>query len=182
MSKRLYLLCASLLPLMICTGMIYSIFALYVEELGASRSQIGFLFMASAAVGTVAAPLFGRLSDRMRRRKPIITFSMFAFLVIFVVYALSKSYIEIFPAHAFEGAAWAALGAVAPALIADITPEEERGRAMGIYNTTWNLGWIIGPALGGFLAENFGFRLCFLSCSLMITLGLVLVILFVEEA
>ena len=181
MSKRLYLLCASLLPLMICTGMIYSIFSLYVEDLGATRSQIGILFTASAAVGAVSAPLFGRLSDKLRRRKPVISFSMLAFLVIFVVYALSNSYIEIFPAHALEGAAWAALGAVTPAFIADITPERERGKAMGIYNTTWNLGWIIGPVLGGFLAESFGFKLCFLVCSLMLLFGLILVVLFVEE-
>ena len=177
----MYLLCASLLPLMICTGMIYSILALYVEELGATRSQIGVLFTASAAVGAVAAPLFGRLSDRLRRRKPIISFSMLTFLAIFIAYALARSYAEIFPAHALEGAAWAALGAVTPALIADITPEHERGRAMGVYNTTWNLGWIIGPVLGGFLAEHFGFRFCFLVCSLMILFGLVLVVVFVEE-
>ena len=43
---------------------------------------------------------------------------------------------------------------------------------MGIYNSTWNLGWIIGPSLGGFLSDQIGFRMTFVISVLIIATGL----------
>ncbi|MHC1567345.1 MAG: MFS transporter [Candidatus Syntropharchaeia archaeon] len=180
MKRELYLLCASLLPLMISSGMIYSIFSLYMEDLGASRSQIGLIFTVSAAAGIFAAPLFGRLSDRIGRKKVMII-SMISFSIIFFLYSIARTYIHLFPIQALEGAIWAALGTTIPAFIADIVPAEERGESMGVYNMTWNLGWVIGPVMGGFLAENVGFRWCFSFCAVLILFGLVFLLIFVGE-
>ncbi len=158
---------------MVCSGMIYSVFALFVENLGATMAQIGLVFTVGAASGALAAPLFGRLSDKVGR-KPILLVSMGVFVLVFLLYSLARSYIDVYAIQMMEGVAWAALGATTVALITDIVPAEEKGQAIGMYNMTWNLGWIAGPTLGGFLAETIGFRQTFLICAALIMIGLVM--------
>lgn len=173
MKKSVYAVYASIFPLMVCSGMIYSVFALYVEDLGATRGQIGLVFTVGAATGALAAPLFGKLSDKYGRKR-ILLVSMGIFALVFLLYSLVRNFFDVYLVQGMEGVAWAAMGATAVALIVDIVPGEERGAAIGMYNTTWNLGWIAGPALGGFLAETIGFRQTFLVCSVFILIGLAL--------
>ena len=178
--KQVYLLCGALLPTMICSGIIYSIFALYVNQLGASAAQIGTIYTTGAVAGLVIAPFVGRLSDRHGRR-PIILICLASLAVVFFLYALATSFVTILPVQALEGAAWAALGTVVPALVADLATERERGAFMGVYNQTWYLGWAIGPVLGGILADVIGFRLTFVVCAVTIAAGLTLGFRFVRD-
>ena len=165
---------------MICSGMIYSIFSLYLQELGMSFTQIGIVYTASSISGIIFAPVFGRLSDRVGR-KPIILLTMASFSLVFLLYSLSRTFLHILPAVLLEGGMWAAFGAVMPAFIADIAKERERGAYMGIYNQAWYTGWAIGPFLGGFLADSIGFRLSYIICSIVLLIGLFLVVTFVRE-
>ena len=165
---------------MICSGMIYSIFSLYLRELGMSLTQIGIVYTASSISGIIFAPIFGRLSDKIGR-KPIIILSMASFSLVFFLYSLSRSFLHILPVLILEGGMWAAFGAVTPAFVADIAKERERGEYMGIYNQAWYTGWAIGPFLGGFLAESIGFRLSYIICSIVLLVGLFLVMTFVRE-
>ena len=171
--KPVYLICLSVFPLMVCSGIIYSVLSLYIQSLGAARGQIGLIYTCGAAAGAVAAPFVGSLADRVGRRAVLLG-SMVVFALVFSGYALSRTYLHLFPIQVGEGIAWAALGASAVALIADSVPQERRGKAMGIYNTTWNLGWIVGPTLGGFLSDAIGFRTTFAICALIIGGGIVL--------
>ena len=165
---------------MICSGMIYSIFSLYLRELGMSLTQIGIVYTASSISGIIFAPVFGRLSDKIGR-KPIIILSMASFSLVFLLYSLSRSFLHILPVLILEGGMWAAFGAVTPAFVADIAKERERGEYMGIYNQAWYTGWAIGPFLGGFLADSIGFRLSYIICSIVLLVGLFLVMTFVRE-
>jgi predicted MFS family arabinose efflux permease len=165
MSKRnLYLLCITVLPFMICTGIIYSILSLYMASLGLTKSEIGSLFTAGAVAAAITSPLWGSLSDRFGRKKVLI-FSMAIFAFVFLGYAFSVNYIHLMLVQLGEGIAWAAMGSAAVALVADMVPEENRGKAMGIYNMTWNTGWIIGPSLGGVISDHIGFMPTFLMCT-----------------
>jgi len=96
-------MCVSVFPLMVCSGMVYSIFALYISELGASKTWIGMIFMTGSAAGAVLAPLLGKLSDKVGRR-PILLLSMIGFTLAFSLYAFAESFIHIFPIQALEGA------------------------------------------------------------------------------
>jgi MFS family permease len=178
--KDVYLLCGALLPTMICSGIIYSIFALYVSQLGASVAQIGMIYSTGAVAGLVIAPFIGRASDRHGRR-PIVLLCLALLSVVFFLYALATSFVAILPVQALEGAVWAALGTVVPALVADLATERERGAFMGLYNQTWYLGWAIGPIVGGFLADVIGFRWTFVVCAATICAGLTLGFRFVRE-
>ncbi len=179
--KALYLLYVSILPLMICSGMVYSILAVYLNsQLGATTTIVGFIYMVGSASGAVFSPMVGKLSDRIGR-KPIMTFSMVGFMVAFSAYAFIESFVQAFPIQALEGLTWAAMGAAVTAFIADIVPSEKRGWAMGMYERTWFIGWIIGPVLGGYIADVLGFKTTFLMGSALLVLGLTLMVLFVKE-
>ena len=162
-----YIACLAILPLMICSGIIYSILPLYIVSLGASRSEVGLVYACGAIAGAVTSPLWGNLSDK-KGRKVTLIISMVLFIFVFFGYTLSKHYSQLYFIQIVEGVAWGALGASSIALIADLAPIEKRGKAMGIYNSTWNLGWIIGPLAGGFLSDHIGFRYTFFICVLII--------------
>ena len=172
-NKRLYLVCLTVFPFMICTGIIYSILSIYMASLGLTKSEIGTLFTAGAVGAAISSPFWGTLSDRFGRKK-IMVFSMAAFAIVFLGYAFSRTYIHLVLVQVWEGLAWAAMGSTAVALVADVVPEESRGKAMGIYNMTWNMGWIVGPSMGGFISDHFGFMTTFLLCSGLTAAGLVL--------
>lgn len=169
--KNLYLLCVTVLPFMICTGIIYSILSLYMASLGLTKSQIGSLFTAGAVAAAISSPIWGSLSDKFGRKK-ILIFSMVIFAGVFLGYALSENYVHLIIIQLGEGIAWAAMGSAAVALVADMVPEKNRGKAMGIYNMTWNTGWIVGPSLGGILSDHVGFMPTFLMCTVLTVTGI----------
>lgn len=169
--KNLYLLCVTVLPFMICTGIIYSILSLYMASLGLTKSQIGSLFTAGAVAAAISSPIWGSLSDKFGRKK-ILIFSMVIFAGVFLGYALSENYVHLIIIQLGEGIAWAAMGSAAVALVADMVPEKNRGKAMGIYNMTWNTGWIVGPSLGGILSDHVGFMPTFLMCTGLTVTGI----------
>lgn len=173
LKKNLYLLCITVLPFMICTGIIYSILSLYMASLGLTKSEIGSLFTAGAVAAAISSPVWGTLSDRFGRKR-ILIFSMALFAAVFLGYAFSSTYFHLILIQIGEGIGWAAMGSTALALVADMVPEENRGKAMGIYNMTWNTGWIVGPSLGGILSDHVGFMPTFLMCTGLTVVGVVM--------
>ncbi len=176
--KKLFLVCIAVFPFMICTGIVYSIISLYMAEVGLSKSQIGFLYTSGAVAGAVGSPFLGGLADRFGRKK-ILLLSMGGFAAVFSGYALARSYIPLFVIQVGEGISWAAMAAATTALVADLSTQEHRGKAMGIYNMTWNMGWIIGPSMGGILSDHMGFTFTFKLCTCLTVFGLVLALFFV---
>lgn len=124
------------------------------------------VFHTSAFVGTLlasvyslmqflCAPLWGRLSDRIGR-KPVLTISV-AMTVLSMIglgsaLAWGTSVAFLFAARIVGGAATANLG-VGSAYIADVTKPEERAKGMALFGVAFGLGFILGPAVGGWLAE-----------------------------
>ena len=64
---------------------------------------------------------------------------------------------------------------------ADIIAAEKRGWAMGVYQQTVSLGWVIGPAFGGFLSDIIGSRMTFLLGAMLVAIGCILVLFLVKE-
>lgn len=178
--RNLFLMLLSILPLMICTGMIYSVLSIYIMELGASRTEIGIIFTIGAGASAVMAPFLGKLADRYGR-KPVLLGSMGGFFFLFIAYSLIQVYTSIFYIQVVEGIAWVGFGAATTALVADYVPLERRGWAMGLYNQSWSIGWLIGPVVGGYLADQVGFRVTFGIGAVLILLGLFLVAILIPE-
>ena len=124
--KKTVLLSATLLPLMISSGMVYSVLPIYIsEELGASRLEVGGIFTLGATVGLVTSYLLGKTADKIGK-KPIILLSQIGFAFVMLSYSLIHDRNYAYFIQIFEGLSWTMLGVSAPALIADITEKGER--------------------------------------------------------
>ena len=128
---------------------------LIVELIGGSISKAAVWAGAFAALFMlmqfVFSPVQGALSDRFGRRT-VILISSFGLGVDFIVMALAPVLWLLFVGRAVSGIC-AASFSTANAYIADITPKEKRAAAFGMLGAAFGIGFIVGPALGGFLGH-----------------------------
>jgi MFS transporter, DHA1 family, tetracycline resistance protein len=104
-------------------------------------------------------PMVGNLGDRFGRR-PVFLFSLFGFGVDFLLMGLAPSIIWLFIGRSIAGGLGAIFGP-ANAAMADMSRAEDRAASFGKVGAAFGLGFILGPALGGLLAD-YGTRLPFL--------------------
>jgi MFS family permease len=107
---------------------------------------------------------------------------MASFTLVFVLYFRAQGYRVVYGIQVLEGAAWVAIGSAITAYIADIVTEDKRGWAMGVYQQMTSIGWMIGPAFGGFLSEAIGSRTIFLVGAILVAIGFILVLFLVKES
>lgn len=133
-------------------GLVIPLLPFYAERYGASPEEVTVLMAIFSLMSMLAAPLWGRLSDRVGRR-PVLMASMAAAALAYIWMAFADALWMLFAARAFAGACAGNIAA-AQAYIADVTPPEKRARGMGMIGAAFGLGFIIGPALGGLVAGN----------------------------
>ena len=109
---------------------------------------------------SVTVPLYGRLSD-MYGRKPFYIFGFLVFLVGSAVAGMSTSIQMLIFARAFQGVGAGAMMSMPRATIGDIFNPRERGRWMGLIMGVFGLSTIIGPALGGWITDNWSWHWVF---------------------
>lgn len=121
---------------------------------------VGGLTAAFSLVQFISVPLLGALSDRYGRR-PILLLSLFGTGLSYVLFALADRFIAfgaeavmlaLFVARIIDGFTGANIS-TAQAYIADITKPEERAKGMGMIGAAFGLGFMLGPAIGGLLAQ-----------------------------
>ncbi|MBI5482160.1 MAG: MFS transporter [Deltaproteobacteria bacterium] len=130
-------------------GIVIPLLPLYAQQFGASGLQVGLLMTSYSAAQLVAAPLWGRLSDRVGRR-PVLLVSLCGSTVSYAIAALAGSLWLLFLARLLGGISGGNLSA-AQAYVADVTAPEERARGMGLLGAAFGIGFVIGPAIGGAL-------------------------------
>ena len=116
----------------------------------------GWLFFAYALMQFICAPISGNLSDRFGRR-PLLILSLAMLAVDYAITGFAPSIAWLFVGRTLSGMAGASFTTV-NAYIADITPPAERAARFGLVGAAFGLGFILGPALGGFVGEHFGLR------------------------
>ena len=126
------------------------------DDLSHAAKWGGYLTLVYALMQFMVMPVIGGLSDHFGRR-PILLISMAAYSFDFLVMALAPVIGVILVARFLAGA-FAATFSTANAYIADISPPEKRAANFGLVGAAFGLGFIIGPAIGGFLGEQFGPR------------------------
>jgi DHA1 family tetracycline resistance protein-like MFS transporter len=132
-------------------GMILPLLPFYAQELRATPLAIGLLFSSYSLTQLLFAPLLGRLSDRVGRR-PVLIASIAGSTFSYLLFAYSPSYAVLLLSRSLSGAAAANYG-IAQAYMADVSAPEDRSRAMGLVGAAFGLGFVLGPALGGILAQ-----------------------------
>lgn len=128
----------------------------YSERLGATPTVVGELVSSYALCQLIAGPILGQLSDRVGRR-PILLISQAGTLGGFLLLAFSTHIWMLFVARMIDGATAGNL-TIAQAYISDVTKPEERAKSFAVIGIAFGLGFLIGPALSGYLAL-FGYQI-----------------------
>jgi DHA1 family tetracycline resistance protein-like MFS transporter len=119
-------------------------------DVAGAAALLGLFGTVWAVMQFFASPVLGSLSDRFGRR-PVILINMAALSLDYVLMALAPNVLWLFIGRVLSGITTAGF-ATASAYIADITPPEERAKRFGLVGAAWGFGFIVGPAVGGFLA------------------------------
>src|SRR5262245_45057661 len=122
----------------------------YAESLGATPFVVGLLISSYAGCQLIAGPILGQISDRIGR-KPVLLLSQCGTFAGFVLLALSKSLIPVFMSRIIDGLTAGNI-TVAQAYIADVTEESKRTQSFALIGIAFGLGFLMGPAISGFLA------------------------------
>jgi DHA1 family tetracycline resistance protein-like MFS transporter len=120
-------------------------------DYGSASRIVGYFGIAWAFMQFVFQPILGALSDRFGRR-PVVLLSNIGLGLDYVVMALAPSLGWLFLGRLISGAASASFS-TASAYIADITPADKRAARFGMLGGAFGLGFVLGPALGGFLGQ-----------------------------
>ena len=138
---------------MIGFGIVIPVLPLYAEgtRFNASATQLAWIVGIYSLLQVVCAPLLGRLSDRYGR-KPVLAISIFGTAIGFLVLGSATTVTMLIIGRVIDGISGGNI-ATAMACIADVTTKENRSKNMGLVGAAFGLGFVIGPALGGWLSR-----------------------------
>ena len=141
-------------------SVLFAVQPLVQAEFHLTNAQLGYLTSAFLAFYMVAAPFTGPLADRYSR-KVIIAIGAFFWSGLTLLTAVTHSYQALLVRHTLVGIGEASFVTIAPTFVADLFPEEKRGRILGVFYLAIPVGTALGYVLGGNLGERFGWRFPF---------------------
>lgn len=144
-------------------GLVIPIMPTFMDELHISGSMMGLMVAAFSLTQLLFSPLAGRLSDKLGRKK-IIVAGMLLFAISEWLFGAVSAPTLLFAARMLGGVGAALIMPAVMAYTADVTSVEERAQGMGFINAAITTGFIIGPGIGGFIAE-YGIRVPFYSAA-----------------
>jgi EmrB/QacA subfamily drug resistance transporter len=130
-----------------------------VRDLG-GFSLFSWVFSAYLLTQTVTIPVCGKLADQWGR-KPVLVTGTIVFLVFSGLCALSWNMVSLIAFRGLQGIGAAAIMATVNTLAGDLYALEERGRVQGWLSSVWGISAVLGPALGGSLAQYASWRWIF---------------------
>src|SRR6059058_1348652 len=123
----------------------------YAESFGATPAVVGLIVATYAFCQLIAGPPLGHLSDRVGRR-PVLLVSQMGTFAGFLILASARALWMVFLARIIDGLTAGNL-TVAQAYISDVTTPENRAKSFGMIGIAFGLGFLIGPAFSGYLAQ-----------------------------
>ena len=139
---------------------IFAVFPLLEKDLHVSSLQLGLLGTAFLWIYGILSPLGGWLADRFGRRS-IILVSLAVWSAVTFLTGHARNYEQLLIARALMGISEACYLPAALAMIADYHGETTRSRATGLHQSGLYVGIALGGAGGGWMGEQYGWRLMF---------------------
>lgn len=181
LSGLLILFLAAMVLANIGGNMYGGLMPLYLKDLGSSIPQIGLFFTISQIVPLFLQILGGWVSDTLGRLRAIAIGSVFG-VIGFIPLILADSWGWLVLAVAIGSVSGALVGPSFDAFIAEHSSEENRGKVFGISQTIFMIVSVIGPPLGGWLAQEHGFKLMLLVAGILYFCAAILRIGMAREA
>jgi DHA1 family multidrug resistance protein-like MFS transporter len=160
-------------------GLIVPVMPSFMNIMHLSGSTMGYLVAVFAVAQLLMSPLAGRWVDRFGRKK-IIIIGLFLFGVSELIFGLGTNISVLYLSRILGGMSAAFVMPGVSAYVADITSVQERPKAMGYISAAISTGFIIGPGIGGFIAE-YGIRLPFFVAAVIAFLACVSSIFILKE-
>ena len=171
--KNLLICCTASFIVSIGMSQMAPILPLYIAELGVDNPAdvarwAGIVFGCNFISLAIFSPIWGRLSDRFGRKPMILRASGWLGLIM-IGMGFAQSVWHLVILRLLQGCLSGFQAAVIP-LLAQETPKEHSGWAMGMFFTAQVSGGLMGPVFGGWLSETIGFRnsfFCIGTCCLL---------------
>ena len=160
-------------------GLIIPVLPTLMNELNISGATVGFLTAAFALTQLIVSPFAGRAADKFGR-KIMIVLGLFIFGLSEFLFGLGKTVEVLFISRILGGVSGAFIMPAVTAFIADTTDMTTRPKALGYMSAAISTGFIIGPGIGGFLAD-IGIRVPFYTAGVLGVLAAILSIVLLTE-
>ncbi|WP_313576382.1 MFS transporter [Brevundimonas sp.] len=165
-------------------GLVVPLLPFFAQSLQAEPWQITLMFSAYSLGQFFAEPFWGRLSDRIGR-KPVLLITLAANAVGYLLLAFAPNIWAAILVRMFTGLGAGNISTV-QGYIADVTPPERRAGRMGLIGAAFGLGFIVGPGMGGLLAQpqmgHVGYQLPIFAASGAAVLAALGVMFFLRES
>jgi MFS family permease len=165
-------------------GIVIPLLPFYAKSFDAPAWQIALIFSAYSLGAFFGEPLWGRLSDRIGR-KPLLISTVAGNCLCYLALAFAPNVYVAFFVRLLGGMA-SGNSSVIQGYIADVTPPDRRSGRLARLGAAFNIGFIVGPAVGGLLAHPeagpAGFRIPLLVASGLSALSVACIVLFLKES
>ncbi|MFZ5352132.1 MAG: MFS transporter [Bacillota bacterium] len=157
---------------------------LYIQEFGVKDTEqikffTGILSAAPAFTMAIMAPIWGKLADRYGKKLMILR-AMFVASLIIAGMGIANGPWQLVALRLCQGLFTGTITA-AMAFIAANTPDNRLSSALGFMSSANFIGFALGPIIGGFFAEQWGYRFSFYTGGILMFLGFILVLLLLKE-
>lgn len=154
----------------------------FIAELGVTENLYtwsGVIFAVTFLSSSIMAPIWGNLADRYGR-KPMLVRAGISISIVYFLMSLVTNHVQLFWLRLLNGA-FSGYIPSAVALVATNTPEDRVGRYLAILQTGMATGTILGPLLGGTLAELMGIRWTMRVAAVLVFVAILLAACLVKE-
>jgi MFS family permease len=157
MTPRLAAFMGAMILANISGNMHMPLLPLYLQKLGADVGQVGLFFTISAVAPLLFQIFGGWLSDSIGRLQAVAIGSL-AGVVAFTIFVVSPGWQWLLLATAMGSMSGAFVAPSYQAFIAEESAEQARGRVYGLSSALFAVVGVIGPPIGGYISQYFGFR------------------------
>ncbi len=182
--RNLYVLWGTQLVAMIGMNLVVPFMPFFIRELGVvDEAEVvrwsGLVFAGPFISSFIVTPIWGNLGDRYGR-KPMVVRAIFGLALSQVLLGFAQTVLQVFLFRILQGAISGFIAA-SLALVSTGTPRNRVGYALGILQSASAGGVVLGPFVGGVLADLIGYREIFFVTAVMCTLGGIAVVYGVRE-
>ncbi len=161
-------------------GILIPQLGVYAVEFKATALEVGLIASTYSLMQLICAPLWGRLSDRVGRR-PVLLTTLAGGVAAYLLFAFTHQLWMLVLSRVVAGIAGANIS-TAQAYVSDVTTPENRAKAMGMIGAAFGIGFVLGPAVGGFLGSAGGNFYIGLFCAGLTALNWILAVVRLPES